>query len=268
MPALDAGDHGPVVDVVGAGPEGGAEAGAAELALEARAQRIAVEAAGLVRVQVLGLEEHPALVVEKDAADAGLVIGGAQGRGRRGEHADGVTQDGQVQGEDEHALEDALGVIDGRGEADDVKGDALHGIVERDHGIDHFQGLADLHMTGPLGRAQTGEGVAHGGGGDVGRDGDDLAAVAEQQIALGRIRAHEGHLAVAQALGAHAELEAPHHVLGFHGARGQDEELVPGLCENLLKRKAHGLGLQLGIAGYCAVDEGLDTASRCEENKQ
>ena len=254
--------------MVGAGPEGGAETGAAELALEAGAQRVAVErAAGHVRVQVLGLEEHPALAVEEDAADAGLVVGGTQGRGRRREHADGITQDGQVQRKDEQALEDALGIIDGCGKADDVKGDALHGIVERHHGIDHFQGLADLHMAGPLGRAQTGEGVAHGGGGDIGRDGDDLAAVAEQQIALGGIRAHEGHLAVAQAFGTHAELEAAHHIFGIHGAGGQDEELVSGLCENLLKRKAHGLGMQLGIAGYCAIDQGFDTASRCEENK-
>ena len=268
VPGLDVGDHGPVIDVVGAWPEGGAETGAAELALEAGAQRVAVEAAaGLVRLQILGLEEHPALVVEEDAADAGLVVGGAQGSGRRREHADGVAQDGQVQRKDEHALKDALAVVDGRGEADDVKGDALHGIVERDHGIDHFQGLADLHMAGPLGRAQAGEGVAHGGGGDIGRDGDDLAAVAEQQIALGGIRAHEGHLAVAQAFGTHAELEAAHHIFGVHGAGGQDEELVSGLCENLLKRKAHGLSLQLGIAGYCAIDQGFDTASRCEENK-
>ena len=188
-----------------------------------------------------------------------------------GEHAPGAERKGiiccDVPEDVLHALENALGIIDGRGEADDVQGDALHGIVERDHGVDHFQRLADLHMSGPLGRAQAGEGVAHGGGGDVGRDGDDLAAVAEQQIALGGIRAHEGHLAIAQALGTHAELETPYHVLGLHGTRGQDEELVSGLCENLLKRKAHGLRLQLGIAGYCAIDEGFDTASRCEENK-
>ena len=94
------------------------------------------------------------------------------------------------------------------------------------------------------------------------------AAVIEKKIAAFRRQAHEGHFTIAQAIGPGAEFEAAHHLLPVHGTGGQDQQLIARFHQNLLQRKAHGLGLELRVARYCTIDDVLDAAPGGEKDKR
>ena len=254
--------------MLGAGPEGRAETGATEIPAKAGPHRVGTQ--GLfsgTSIQAFGLEEHPAVPVEKKAAHAGF-LAAVDGRVGRGKQRHGVAQGPEIQRKDQNALKVARRVVDGRGKTQHIKCQALQRLVDGHHGIRYFQRLAHADIAGLLAGADAVEGARRSVQGHMGRHGNDFAAVIEEKITVFGRQAHEGHFAIAQAVGPGAEFEAAHHLLPVHGAGGQDQQLVARFHQNLLQRKAHGLGLELRVARYCTIDDVFDAAPGSEKDKR
>ncbi len=250
------------------GTESRAEAGPAEIAAETGPYRVGTQVFFTAIVAGrFGLKKHPAALVEKKAEHLGF-LPRADGRFRRRVQRHGVAQRGKIQRENQNALKVSGRVVNGRGKTQHIEGQALQRFVNGHHGIDHFQGLAYVHMAGPLARTDIVKGPGRSVQGHMGRYGDDLAAVAQKKIAVFRRQAHEGHFAIAQAVGAGAESEAARHFLLFHGAGGENQQLVACFHQYLFQRKAHGLGLQFCIAHYCAIDEICETPPGHEKKQR
>ena len=254
--------------MLGAGPEGRAEAGAAEISAKTGPYRVgAQEAFAGIRVQAFGLEEHPAVPVEKEAAHAGFLaaVDGCVGRGKQ---RHGVAQGLEIQRKNQNALKIARRVVNGRGKTQHIKRQALQRLVDGHHGIGYFQRLAHVDVAGFLAGTDVVEGARRGVQSHVRGHGNDFAAVIEEKIAAFRRQAHEGHFAIAQAVGPGAEFEAAHHLLPVHGAGGQDQQLVARFHQGLLQRKAHCLGLKSRVARYCTIDDVFDAAPGGEKDKR
>ena len=250
---LHVGHHAPVAEVVRAGAEGQVKARSAEVAGKARPHDVCIQTffaqAGVLG---LGLEEHPAFTVKKQAAHARFRFGGNGGFGG-GVGRDGVAQFAQIQRKKQTAREFALAVVNRRGKAQHVECHGLHGAVHRHQRVDRLQRLPHSDVAGPLLTAH----VVEGAGGAFQRGfwghADDLALVVYEDIAVFRGNPHEGHLPVTQPLGPDTKAKTFGHGPQVHGAGGQDEQLIAGFGQGFFQRQAHGLGLELCVARNCAI---------------